>query len=290
MELVNEETRGRPKRLPRQVRERQILDAAVRVFSAHGYHAASMDEISATAGISKPMIYSYLGAKEDLFATCIRRELDRLLKAIAERAEPGLRAERQLWRGLLAFFEFIGQNQDSWRVLHRQASEHGGPFAAEHRELRARAIELIAALVIGAASHSEHAEVGQTAQRTGESLAAAVVGAAESLADWWLEHPHESARHLAERMMNVVWAGFGDMMTGQVWTPPADDPDGGSPTRGAITAADAAQHGTDHGGAESAGVASDVAAQVPRPTTSADADAAATEGSASSGTASTGSA
>ena len=54
-----QEDRRRPervKRLPRDVRERQILDAAVLVFSQHGYHNASMDEISDVAGVSKPMI------------------------------------------------------------------------------------------------------------------------------------------------------------------------------------------------------------------------------------------
>ncbi|MGH3440085.1 MAG: TetR family transcriptional regulator, partial [Sciscionella sp.] len=39
----------RSRRLPREVRERQILDAAVRVFSASGYHDTSMDEISEVA-------------------------------------------------------------------------------------------------------------------------------------------------------------------------------------------------------------------------------------------------
>ncbi len=38
------------KRLPRAVREQQMLDAAVKVFSRHGYHAASMDEIAEVAG------------------------------------------------------------------------------------------------------------------------------------------------------------------------------------------------------------------------------------------------
>src|SRR5204862_679616 len=55
------------RRLPRSVREQQMLDAAVAVFSAAGYHAASMDEISGRAGISKPMVYAYLGTKEELF-------------------------------------------------------------------------------------------------------------------------------------------------------------------------------------------------------------------------------
>ncbi len=52
------------KRLPRAVRERQMLDSAVRVFSRRGYHAASMDEIAEDAGISKPMVYAYLAPRK----------------------------------------------------------------------------------------------------------------------------------------------------------------------------------------------------------------------------------
>jgi AcrR family transcriptional regulator len=52
------------KRLPRAVREQQMLDAAVKVFSRRGFHAASMDEIAEDADISKPMVYAYLGTKE----------------------------------------------------------------------------------------------------------------------------------------------------------------------------------------------------------------------------------
>ncbi len=51
------------RRLPRQVRERQILDAAVTVFSRQGFHLTSMDDIAEVAGVSKPTIYAYLGSK-----------------------------------------------------------------------------------------------------------------------------------------------------------------------------------------------------------------------------------
>jgi AcrR family transcriptional regulator len=195
------------------VRERQILDAAVDVFSRLGFHAASMDEISDVAGISKPMLYAYLGSKEELFATCIRREATRLMEAIAEGVEVGQAADVQLWTGLRAFFDFVGENRASWQVLHRQASSQGGPFAAELNDMRGRAIGLVAALLENA---SERAR-GQEAQ----SLAAALVGAGESLADWWLDNPEESAGVVAARLMNLVWLGFGDLVEGAVWHPPS---------------------------------------------------------------------
>ena len=40
---------GGTKRLPRAVREQQMLDAAVQMFSVNGYHETSMDAIAAQA-------------------------------------------------------------------------------------------------------------------------------------------------------------------------------------------------------------------------------------------------
>lgn len=65
---------GKSKRMPREVRERQMMDAAVATFGQRGYRAASMDQIAELAGVSKPLVYLYLNSKEELFTACIRRE------------------------------------------------------------------------------------------------------------------------------------------------------------------------------------------------------------------------
>jgi AcrR family transcriptional regulator len=213
-------TEGQPvraKRLPRPVRERQILDAAVTVFSRYGYHDASMDEISEVAGISKPMIYAYLGAKEDLFAACIHREATLLLEAVVGGIEPGQPADVQLWHGLRSFFGFVAEHKESWRVLHRQSIAQGGPFTEELMAMRQRAIGLVAAVVTRAGSDKG---VGEAARVAGEPLAAALVGAGESLADWWLDHPEESPGQIAARLMNLVWMGFGNLIEDRVWKQP----------------------------------------------------------------------
>jgi AcrR family transcriptional regulator len=207
----------RAKRLPREVRERQILDAAVIVFSQNGYHTASMDEISEVAGISKPMIYAYLGAKEHLFATCIHREAARLLKAVVGGIEAGQPPDVQLWHGLRSFFGFVGEYRESWRVLHRQSLTQGGPFSDEVLAMRQRAVSLVAAVLMQTGSDEG---IGEAASAAGEALAAALVGAGESLADWWLDHPEDSADVIAVRLMNMVWLGFGNLVEGKVWKPP----------------------------------------------------------------------
>ncbi|WP_027928285.1 TetR/AcrR family transcriptional regulator [Amycolatopsis benzoatilytica] len=206
----------RARRLPRAVRERQILDAAVRVFSQHGYHSASMDEISEVAGVSKPMIYTYLGSKEDLFGKCIQREATRLLEAIQAGVHADLPPDMQLWHGLRSFYRFVAEYRESWTVLHRQALTVGGTFAEEITAMRTRAIELVAALVVAAGTRKG---LGEQTEFSGPGLAAALVGAAESLADWALDHPEISDGVLASWLMNLVWLGFNDLVEGQVWKP-----------------------------------------------------------------------
>ncbi|SCE67811.1 DNA-binding transcriptional regulator, AcrR family [Micromonospora viridifaciens] len=203
------------KRLPRAVREQQMLDAAVRVFSRRGFHTASMDEIADAAGISKPMVYAYLGTKEELFVACLQREGSRMMAAIAGAAAPDLPADERLWRGLRAFFGFVGAHRDGWAVLYRQARGER-PFAAELAAMRTRLVEVVAGM-LDHALRAKGREVGATDL---EVVAYALVGASESLADWLADHPEADPEKTATRMMNVAWLGADQLLRGATWHPP----------------------------------------------------------------------
>ncbi len=60
---------GRPKDLGKRA---AILETAKRMFIAHGFDGASMDQIAAEAGVSKLTVYSHFGDKETLFAAAVR--------------------------------------------------------------------------------------------------------------------------------------------------------------------------------------------------------------------------
>ena len=137
---------GGTKRLPRAVREQQMLDAAVDVFSDRGFHETSMDTIAAKAEISKPMLYLYYGSKEELFAACIHREGLRFLEALAPAGAPNLTPREQLRAALEGFLGFVGANRKSWMVLYRQAVGQQA-FAGTVQSSRDRLIELTAHLL-----------------------------------------------------------------------------------------------------------------------------------------------
>ncbi|MEU6156705.1 TetR/AcrR family transcriptional regulator [Streptomyces sp. NPDC047130] len=209
----------RTRRLPRAERERQMMDAAVRVFGRRGYRGASMDEVAELAGVSKPLVYLYLKSKEDLFTACIRREAKALSDAVrAGVADASLPADRQLWAGLHAFFRHTAEHPDGWAVLHVQARTHGEPFAAEVAAMREELVALVTHLIaVGArAAHRDP----DLPEREVAGLAEALVGAAESMAAWANATEGVSARQAAATLMNFAWAGLGNLTTGRPWTPP----------------------------------------------------------------------
>jgi AcrR family transcriptional regulator len=176
-----------------------MLDAAVAVFSQRGFHLASMDEIAEAAGVSKPMIYTYLGAKHDLFTACIRREAQRLMELITTAVPPGGATLERLHHGLLAFFAFVTEHRDGWIVLYRQARVRE-PFAGEIAVARAQIIAVVAGLL--ARSSSDEAQTRTL------PIAHALVGAAEALSDWALDHPEETPDALTTRLMDIFWTGL----------------------------------------------------------------------------------
>ncbi len=65
----------KPSRIQRRNRK-VILDAALDVFSRHGYLGATLDQIAETAGLSKPNILYYFAGKEEIHLTLLNQLMD----------------------------------------------------------------------------------------------------------------------------------------------------------------------------------------------------------------------
>lgn len=74
-------------------RKQLIVEAAGRVFSEHGYHAASMEEIAASVGITAAALYRHFPNKYALFAECANVMVDRLVAALDEVPPEGTLAD-----------------------------------------------------------------------------------------------------------------------------------------------------------------------------------------------------
>jgi len=96
-------------------RRGQILDAALRLWTAHGFDATTVDALAREAGVAKGTVYLYFATKEDLLAAAVERwslrpELAALEPAFGARpledAIPRIAA--QLWARLRAAAPLLG--------------------------------------------------------------------------------------------------------------------------------------------------------------------------------------
>jgi TetR/AcrR family transcriptional regulator len=59
-----------------EANEEKILDAALEVFSTYGFRGATIDQIAALAGMTKPNLLYYFRRKDDIYLAVLRRTLD----------------------------------------------------------------------------------------------------------------------------------------------------------------------------------------------------------------------
>ncbi|MFD4198508.1 TetR/AcrR family transcriptional regulator [Amycolatopsis thermoflava] len=81
-------------------RREQILSAAAELFHRKGFHAVSMEDIGAAAGIAGPSVYRHFSSKAALLGAIARRAGDRLLLD-AERVRLSSADETEALRGLI---------------------------------------------------------------------------------------------------------------------------------------------------------------------------------------------
>ncbi len=65
----------KPSRIQQKNRKR-ILEAALDVFSQHGYRGATLDQIAAQSGLSKPNILYYFSGKEEIHVTLLNQLME----------------------------------------------------------------------------------------------------------------------------------------------------------------------------------------------------------------------
>jgi TetR/AcrR family transcriptional regulator, mexJK operon transcriptional repressor len=82
---------GRPPKGSESARRDALLDAALAVFAAKGFGAATMDEIARRAGAAKRTLYEAFGTKDRVFEAAIAREAGAILRPFAASAAGDLR-------------------------------------------------------------------------------------------------------------------------------------------------------------------------------------------------------
>ncbi len=198
------------RRLPRHERERQILDAAHALFAARGFGAVTMDDVAAEVGVTKPLLYAYFGNKEQLYIACMQRAGDALLRTVVRAVEAAPRPGDMLRCGVEAFFAFLDEDRDAWRVLFDETLPAGGEVARRVAEYRDRLLALIVDAQLQRVPPARRDDVAVPVQ----ALAHALLGACEALARWWLHSGAIPTADAADLLITTVEPGLRERWAG----------------------------------------------------------------------------
>lgn len=206
------------RRLTAEERRTGILDAALAVFSRSGYHAASIDDIAKEAGVSKALIYEHFASKQELYADLIARNARELSQRVAA-ALVGVEVESGVGRlatGLEAFFAFVEERRDAWRMLFRDAADPE-TAAVLDRMVDQVTVEVTDLMALDPGARELH-RGDQSALRL---LAEMLVGGVQSMANWWADHPEVPREQMLEIAMDFAWLGLERLSRGERWSRPA---------------------------------------------------------------------
>ena len=124
-------------RADRQARTREdLVDAAERLFTKHGFHATSVDAVADAAGYTKGAVYSNFESKEDLFFAVYERRVDRRVEGDRGDARERRDARTRAWSALIAELR-TPRSDDGWLAVFFEFWAH----VLRHPELRERFAE-----------------------------------------------------------------------------------------------------------------------------------------------------
>jgi len=183
----------------------RLLDAAARVFAAKGYRAATVDEVTAEAGLSKGTFYWNFKSKEDLFQTLLEERIDRPARALMEitRTAPADRPTSSdvsagLARMLSGERETLVLLQEYWAAATRD------PRLAQRYRRRQEVLREALAETLEA----RHETTGVPLEFPSRDLATAFIALAEGLGLEALVDPGAVGPDLFGEILSLVYDGL----------------------------------------------------------------------------------
>ncbi len=189
----------RGKRLSASARRAQLIEVGRTVFAKRGYEAASLEEIADRAKVSRPVLYEHFGGKEGLYAVVIDREMEYLVRRIAESIATGSPRER-VEAAALAFLTYVKDHPDGFAILTHDApvTTAGGGMSSLLNDVAVRVGEVFAVSFKSAGYDAKAAPI----------YAHALIGMVTFVGQWWTVERKPSVEEVASHIAALAWMGL----------------------------------------------------------------------------------
>ncbi len=187
-------------RLPRRERRAQLLDSALEVFVAQGYHAAAMDDIAERAGVSKPVLYQHFPGKLDLYLALLDASCDNVIDNCRQALASTHDNKTRVAAAMAAFYAYVAAEGGAFRLVF-ESDLTSEPAVREHVERVTTECAAMIAEVI-------HDDTGLPSEAS-RLLAVSLVGMAQVSARFWIsEAAGINQAQAVELVSGLAWRGI----------------------------------------------------------------------------------
>ncbi len=128
-------------RLGQDERRAQLLELGGRLFTIRAYDEVSIDDIAASAGVSKGLLYHYFPSKRELYVATLQLNAGKLVEDITPK--PDTPRDQRLVAGINAFLDHVGENSVGYSSLMRGGIGNDAEVAKVVDETRDAIIAII---------------------------------------------------------------------------------------------------------------------------------------------------
>jgi TetR/AcrR family transcriptional regulator len=191
----------------KEIREKQIKEAALKLFSAKGFHNTTVTQIAEEADLGKGTIYWYWKSKEDLAFSLVSdmlQDFALLIETAREAEGPVIMRFKNLVERVA---ELYYQETEYLRLLWKFRVDRSYIFSAEYTEKVASYYVRMRKALEGMIE--EGLAKGELKEVDPKRTAFILLGIVEGLELEWLENEEElSMRDALVEIMNIVIAGI----------------------------------------------------------------------------------
>ncbi len=194
------DVRPRGGRLPRRERRVQLLDSALEVFVAQGYHAAAMDDIAERAGVSKPVLYQHFPGKLDLYLALLDTSCDAIIDGCRRALSATEDNKLRVAAAIDAFYEYVAHDAGAFRLVFESDLTNEPAVRLQVERVTSECAAMIADVI---------RDDTDLPQETARLLAVSLVGMAQVSARFWLTEAGGLERQEAAALVaGLAWRGI----------------------------------------------------------------------------------
>ncbi|MGZ4458305.1 MAG: TetR/AcrR family transcriptional regulator [Nocardioidaceae bacterium] len=186
--------------MPRNARRAQLLDSALEVFVAQGYHAAAMDDIAERAGVSKPVLYQHFPGKLELYLALLDQSCDTIVDACRDALAATADNKQRVAATMHVFYDYVANAQGAFRLVFESDLTNETAVRDRVDRVTRECAEFIAEVI--------HEDTGLSDEQS-RLLAVSLVGMAQVSARFWLDAEGEiEQQDAASLVASLAWRGI----------------------------------------------------------------------------------